>query len=190
MLQRLLRHFPSSQKLKDNRFLKPFARYLHHHFLWQFNRQSVSGGVAIGLFFGLLLPFLQVFFAALAAIIFRVNLPVAVFSTLITNPLTFPAIYYFAYRVGNVVINTFTQQTDLATDIEQVMVQQSGMFGGWLLQLNEWLHSIGWPLVIGLFLLATSSAVVAYCCILLMWKWRVRWKWHCRRQLRLHAPDE
>lgn len=187
MLQRLLQHFPSSQKLKESRFLKPFSRYLHHHYLWQFNRQGVAGGVAIGLFFGILLPFLQIFFAALAAILFRVNLPFAAFSTLVTNPLAFPAIYYSAYRIGDVVVNTFTQQTDIATDLEQVMVQQSGMLGGWLLQLNEWLHTVGWPLVIGLLFLATVSAVVAYCSILLMWKCRVRWKWRRRSHLRVSA---
>lgn len=71
------KHFPTSQGLKDGRFLKPFARYLEHHFLWQFNRRAVAGGATIGLFFGILFPFLQIFMAAFAAIVLRANLPVA-----------------------------------------------------------------------------------------------------------------
>ncbi|PWF48494.1 DUF2062 domain-containing protein [Massilia glaciei] len=79
---------PSPQSLRQSRLLKPLGRYLHHHFLWQFNRRAVAGGLAAGLFSGLILPLGQIGLAAVAAIVFRVNLPVAALSTLVTNPLT------------------------------------------------------------------------------------------------------
>ncbi|HYD80288.1 MAG TPA: DUF2062 domain-containing protein [Paucimonas sp.] len=77
-IPRYSRYFPTAQELKDNRFLRPFVRHLHHHSFRQFNRRPVAGGVAIGLFFGILVPFLQIFLAASATVVLRVNLPVAV----------------------------------------------------------------------------------------------------------------
>ncbi|HEY4542284.1 MAG TPA: DUF2062 domain-containing protein, partial [Noviherbaspirillum sp.] len=70
----------------ETRFLKPFARYLEHHSLWQFNRRAVAVGAAIGLFFGILIPFGQIVVSAFAAFFLRANLPVAAFATFITNP--------------------------------------------------------------------------------------------------------
>ena len=50
------KHIPTSESIQQNRFLKPFSRYLHHHYLWQFNRRGVAGGLAVGLFVGILIP--------------------------------------------------------------------------------------------------------------------------------------
>ncbi len=57
-----------------------FGEQLHHHNLWHLHRRSVAGGVAVGLFTGLIPGSnpVQFFFAALFAIVFKVNLPVAV----------------------------------------------------------------------------------------------------------------
>lgn len=182
----LFNRFPSAQSLKQSRFLKPFARHLEHHSLWQFNRRSVAGGVAIGLFFGLLIPFAQIFFAALAAIALRVNLPTAAFSTLVSNPLTFPAIYYVAWRIGDFLTGgAAVAQTVLENDIEQVMTVQQGEVIGWFSNLVLWLQSVGLPLALGLFVLAVVSAAVGYLLVSAMWKLNVSRRWRKRGQARV-----
>jgi uncharacterized protein (DUF2062 family) len=177
------KHFPTRQGLRDSRFLKPFARYLDDHFLWQFNRRAVAGGATIGLFFGILFPFLQIFLAAFAAIVWRVNLPVAAFTTLVTNPFTFPPIYYLAYRLGAILTGAVSASPGAVIDaaIEPAIV------GGWLPKLIDWIQAVGLPLALGLFVMATVAALVGYVMVNLVWKLRVRFSWRQRQLRRLKA---
>jgi len=41
------------ESIRHNRYLAHFGTLLHHPNLWHLNRHSVAGGVAIGLFAGL-----------------------------------------------------------------------------------------------------------------------------------------
>lgn len=71
-------------------------------YLWDLkNIRAVALGFAIGAFFSFVIPVMQFLIAGLFAIILRANLPVALISTLITNPLTFIPIYAAALSVGN-----------------------------------------------------------------------------------------
>lgn len=190
MLHRLFKRLPSAQSLKDNRFLKPFARYLHHYFLWQFNRRAVAGGVAVGLFLGILVPFMQIFLAAFAAILLRVNLPVAAASTLVTNPLTFPAIYYIAYRLGEFLTGgkQITPEAAIVAEIEQAVTVSQSEATGWMTNLVDWAQSVGLPLAVGLLVLATVAAIGGYFVVSVVWQLRVRRNWR-RRQKRVNSGD-
>lgn len=181
----LFKRFPTAERLRESRLLRPFARYLDHHSLWQFNRRGVAGGLAVGLFFGILVPFLQIFLAAFVAILLRVNLPVAAFSTLITNPFTFPAIYYFAYRLGSLLTGSATVASEemIEADIEQMVATQQGDVQGWLPGLLDWVQSVGLSLGLGLFVMATSAALIGYFAVSTFWKWQIRWRWR-QRQMR------
>jgi uncharacterized protein (DUF2062 family) len=98
-MRNLFRKFlPSHDTVKSQRWLKPFGSWLHHPNLWHLHRRSVAGGVAVGLFCGLVPGPLQVISAALLAVLLRVNLPVAAFTTLYTNPFTILPLYWVAYK--------------------------------------------------------------------------------------------
>jgi uncharacterized protein (DUF2062 family) len=56
--------------------------------------------MALGFFFGLLVPLAQIPLSAAAAVTLRANVPAAVASTLVTNPVTFGPLYYAAWRLG------------------------------------------------------------------------------------------
>lgn len=182
-----LKRLPTAQSIKESRFLKPFGPYLDHHFLWQFNRRSVAGGVAVGLFFGLLIPFAQIFFAALIAILLRVNLPTAAFCTLVSNPLTFPAIYYAAYKLGDFLTGAEVEVAEVVieSDIEEVMTVQQGEVVGWFPSLLLWLESVGLPLALGLFVMASAAALLGYFLVSGIWRLQVGQRWRKRRHLRL-----
>ena len=181
------KHFPTRQRLKDSRFLKPFTRYLDCHSLWQFNRRAVAGGATIGLFFGILFPFLQIFLAAFAAIVLRVNLPVAAFTTLVTNPLTFPPIYYLAYRLGDILMGagSLSPEAVIGADIKGAIAPDT--VAGWLPRLIDWIQAVGLPLALGLFVMATVAALLGYVTVNTVWKLRVRLGWHQRQRRRLKA---
>ncbi len=82
-------------------YLRPFRALLAHPVYFSINRRSVTGGLVLGLFIGVL-PFLgHTPVVVMAALLLRVNLPVAVISTWIANPLTYGPIFYGEYVLGN-----------------------------------------------------------------------------------------
>jgi len=181
---RFFKWLPTPQSIKQNRFLKPFGHHLHHHSLWQLNRASVAGGVAVGLFFGIMLPIAQVVFAALAAVLLRVNLPVAALSTLVTNPLTFPAIYYGAYKLGAALtgwVGPAQRDFPAPNETAQILAQQSNV-GKWLTVLVDWAQSVGLPLITGLLVLAVTAAVCGYFLIDVLWRAHVLRRWRKRHR--------
>lgn len=167
------KYLPSADTLRSNRLLRPLAPHLDKRALWRISRRGVAGGVAVGLFFGILVPFMQIFLAAAAAVALRVNLPVAALCTLVTNPLTFPPIYYLAYRIGDAVTGRMTFLPDAAASLA------NGGMSGWLPQTLAWVQSFGLPLAAGLTILACASAVLGYGLVQLGWRAR-RW-WRPRR---------
>ncbi len=97
---------PDHKKIRNHKQLKIFGSLLHGSNLWHFNRHSVSGAFGVGFFMAWVpVPF-QMILATATAIYFRVNLPVSVGLVWITNPLTIPPLFWFAYWVGSTVLGT------------------------------------------------------------------------------------
>lgn len=68
--------------------------------LWRFERKSVAAGVGLGLFWAMMpIPF-QMVPAGISAFFARVNMPAAMASVWVTNPITWPLILYWQYRLG------------------------------------------------------------------------------------------
>lgn len=144
--------------------------------------------LAVGLFFGLLIPVAQIPLAGIAAVLLRANVPVAVCSTLITNPVTFAPIYIFAYRLGSLILGDHglaapplkpPASTELS-DLTKLNIPDPGLFA-WLAGWWDSVFSAGAPLAVGLLTLATVAGMSAY--VLVLWTWRVR-TWWIRRQRR------
>jgi hypothetical protein len=95
---------PSSEAIRANRWLRWLGPALHDPRLWHMSRRGLALGMALGFFFGLLIPLAQIPLSAAAAVALRANVPAAVASTLVTNPFTFGPLYYAAWRVGSAVL--------------------------------------------------------------------------------------
>jgi len=81
-------------------YLRPFQVLLAHPVYFSINRRSITGGLTVGVFIGVL-PFLgHTPVVALAALLLRVNLPVAVLGVWVANPLTYGPIFYGEYLLG------------------------------------------------------------------------------------------
>jgi uncharacterized protein len=108
-LTEMLRHrlralLPDVDKLRANKSFGVFGERLFHPALWHLHRRGVAGGFAAGLFCGLIPGPLQMAGAALCALLLRVNLPVALATTLYTNPITIIPLYLLAYELGAMVL--------------------------------------------------------------------------------------
>lgn len=177
------KYLPSHESIKQNRFIGLFGSFLHHHNLWHLHRRSVAGGVAVGFFAGLIPGSnpVQFFFAALFAIVFKVNLPVAVFTTLYSNPLTIVPIYIVAYAIGEFVIGNGTGNLP---QVELHLLDKN--IGEWLPALVDWAVSLGKPLLVGIFLLALLLSITSYFAVRGVWRLYVVYEWRKRAKWRHH----
>lgn len=165
---------PSHDSIRDHRWLRPVQHWLRHPNLWHLNRRSVAGGVAVGLLCGLVPGPVQMLSAALLAVLFRVNLPVAAFTTLYTNPFTIVPLYLLAYQTGIWV----TGSTNGAAVPPLPEVQ----WHDWFAHMWEWLLALGEPLLIGLPILAAGLALTGYVAVRVGWRLFVLRKWHNRHR--------
>ncbi len=157
------RYMPSADKVRGLKILGLFGETLFHPALWDLNRRSAAGGVATGLFCGLIPGPLQMLGAGVAAILFRINLPVALLTTLYTNPITIVPLYLIAAPPPDWV---FSQPLASAE------------------ALGQWMLGLGTPLVLGVFLLACILSVAGYVAVRVMWSIHLRRAWARRRQRR------
>jgi len=166
--------------------VRPFGNWLTHPNLWHLNRRSVAGGVAVGMFGGLVPGPLQMITAGLLAVIFRVNLPVAMFTTFYTNPFTIVPLYWVAYQLGVLV----TGHGHLLADTRFVVPEMS--WNNWLSVMVEWMVSLGKPFAIGLPLLAIILALLGYVVVRVGWRIWVMWQWyeHGKRQLHFRIAEK
>jgi uncharacterized protein len=173
-MKKFFRKFvPHHDTVKSQRWLKPFAHWLKHPNLWHLHRRSAAGGAAIGLFCGLIPGPVQMLSAALLAILLRVNLPVAAFTTLYTNPFTIVPLYLLAYKIGSSVSGA--QGEMVAAPFPELQ------WHNFASEMWDWLLLMGQPLLIGLLLLGTSLAITGYIVVRAVWRVMVLWKWRARR---------
>ena len=176
MRKYLKKYLPDHEAIHGNRWLRPFRNSLLHPRLWHLNRHSAAGAVAAGLFCGLIPGPLQMLGAAICALVFRVNLPLALLVTLYTNPFTIVPLYLLAYQIGRIATG------DSAGFVEPPAFTMT-QFVEWTQAMQTWMIGVGKPLGIGLVLLAATLAVTGYFLTKAAWRfWLIRaWR---RRQAR------
>jgi uncharacterized protein (DUF2062 family) len=94
------KYLPTASALRENVVLRPLGKRLQDPLLWHLHRRSVAGAVFTGLFCAFLPIPGQMLIAGGIAIVGRCNLPLSVVLVWITNPITIPPMFYFAYKLG------------------------------------------------------------------------------------------
>ena len=173
------RHLPSTSSIRENKFIRLFGPLLTHHNLWHLHRRSVAGGVAAGLLSGLIPGPLQIITASLLAIIFKVNLPVAMLTTLYTNPFTIVPLYLLAYSIGSL----FTGEQANNIQVPQFDWSWSNL-PGIFPQLIDWMLSLGETLAIGLLIQGVLFAASGYLAVRWLWRLYVVRAWRQRKRMR------
>ena len=163
------RWLPDPKKIRETPGLRFLGTLLHDPNLFHLNRHSVSVAFFVGLFVCFLPTPGQMALAALGALLFRCNLPIAVALIWISNPLTFPVIFYAAYKVG-----------------ARVLGRPHGHF---TFELSwDWLTSgfvaIWEPLLLGCLMFGVFFGAAGYLLIQWFWRWHVADRWKQRRERR------
>jgi len=181
----LHRKLPTPEALQANRSLRWLGPLLRRPWLWQLTRRRIAMGAAIGVFFGFLIPVLQIAFSAAFAILLRANLPVAAVSTLVSNPFTYAPIAMLAYRTGSAILGERVKQAHLAA-LERESSEDDQGPKSWADRAAE----IGKPLFLGLLIFAVVGGVATWVTVSLLWALGVRWRRRRRLRdgLRRNAP--
>jgi uncharacterized protein (DUF2062 family) len=160
---------PNRERLLGSRWIRPFAHRLRDTRLWHLNRESTARGLALGFFIGLLVPIGQTPLAAFLAISLRAHVIVAAAATLVTNPLTFPLIYFAALRWGETVLAT----------INITVPATESLLGRGL--------SVAAPIAVGLSFFAIVCGASAYIGVKLFWRIRTMLRWRKRASPHIRA---
>lgn len=165
---------PAPDSLRANKKLGILGSILHDPNLFHINRRSAAGAFAVGLFTAFLPIPSQMIVAAIFAAVARVNLPLSVALVWVSNPITMPPMFYFAYKVG--VWTTGAPEYSFAFELS------------W-----EWLKSsvvqLGPAFLAGCLICGVFFGLVGYFGIRLLWRWSVVRDWQ-RRQKRYEGMLE
>ncbi|MEN8178372.1 MAG: DUF2062 domain-containing protein [Pseudomonadota bacterium] len=162
---------PNREDIRKQKHLRIFGELLHDANLWHINRRSSAGAFAIGLFMAFVpVPF-QMVLAAGAAIVFRVNLPLSVVLVWITNPLTIPPMFFFAYTVGTWFLGVPPSAGNF--DFSLDWFRNGGLDGIWA------------PFLLGCLICGATFSVIGYSAIRGLWRLHAIRQWERRRQQRI-----
>ncbi|MDR2876753.1 MAG: DUF2062 domain-containing protein [Chromatiales bacterium] len=170
------RWLPDHNTIKTHPHLKRFGTRLHDPNLWHINRHTVPGAVSIGLLVAITFPLFQMASAAALAIYLRVNLPISVALTWVTNPFTTPAVLYFCYRLGAWL---------LGQPVYHISFSEISFDWLW----NQ-LEAIGAPLVLGSVVCGVVAAILGNLFVRSFWRFHVISSWRKRNRLRRRNDNQ
>ncbi|WP_294267049.1 DUF2062 domain-containing protein [uncultured Sphingomonas sp.] len=180
LARQIAANVPTREQLEQVRILRPVAHRVLAPELWRFTRRSVPRGTALGLFVGifLMIPGLQIAGAAMLALPFRANIPIAAGMTFLSNPLTTPFILLASAWLGNFLLGRSADVSGF-----MALIDSGASVSQWL----GWLFSEAAPaMLFGLLVISAVSAIVGY--FAADWFWRVRTAAKWRR--RHHRHDD
>lgn len=169
MPRQLLKRFARRPvALSTKWYLRAFSAHLADPRLWCLQRRSVTGAFGAGLAICFVPLPVHLPLVAAAAIVWRLNIPVALTTVWVVNPITMVPIYYVAYRVGAALTGVPAHAF-------------------WFRPSWDWLqHGLGplWhPFLIGCLACAMLSGVLGWLALELLWRWRV-----LTRRARMRRP--
>jgi len=164
------RVLPEHHKFQQHEQLGFLGDILHDPNIFHLNRHSAAGGVAIGLFLAFLPIPGQMLLAALLAIYFRVNLPLAVVFVWLSNPITIPPLFYLSYKTGALMLQEPAKELIFQLSFE------------WF---SEIIVDIWDELLLGSLTLGGLAALTGYFTVRLVWRMAIVRKWEERKQKKL-----
>ena len=160
---------PSPAKMREIKSLRVLGDWIYATNLWHINRYSASMAFFVGLFVAFMPIPGQMIVAALLAVLLSCNLPLSVGLVWITNPVTLPAVFYLAYRVGAMIIDVPLKDIEFELSFY------------WL---SHHLVSIWRPFLLGCLICGLFFGCLGYFIISMLWRWRVVYHWHERKRIR------
>lgn len=162
-LRAWIKKVPRQRHLKGSWLHRLVGDRLFAPGLWRPSGNRVAAGVATGLFWATMpIPF-QMLPAGITAFLFRFNVPAAISIVWVTNPVTWPIILYWQYRLGAWLLGEEGPSAD------QVSLLAS-------------LADVPLPLLLGCVVSGVVVAPISYVLAAVAWRFVARRWWHGHAQ--------
>ena len=165
---------PHPTRIREIRSLHILGDWIYATNLWHINRYSASMAFFVGLFVAFMPVPGQMVLAALLAVLLGCNLPLSVSLVWITNPVTMPAIFFLAYKIGALLIDV---------SLKEVHFELSFYW------LSHSMAKIWKPFLLGCFICGLFFGSLGYFTISMLWRWRVSQRWRHRKRQREQARE-
>ncbi len=170
MLRQLIKRLaPDPETIRRHPSLRLFQRWLHDANLWHLNRYSVSSAVFIGFLVAFVPLPMHMVTAAILAIWWRANVPVAVSAVWLSNPITIPIQLYFAYKIGARILQL--PQHQFAFELSKQWVQSQ-------------FDTLWQPLLLGCLICGLAAAALGWIGVRIIWRMQAIARWRARQHRR------
>ena len=178
------RYLPSPEKIREQKSLGFMRHRLGDPSVWHLNRRSASLAMFWGIFFAFMpMPF-QMVPATLIAVGLRINLPMVLVLTWLTNPITVLPFMYAAYASGSLVLSVpmlhWAEMEGLMKAMLSLDAESSG--NGVMAQLK--------PFFVGTVILGVMLGSLGYVGMQGYWRWHVVKQWQGRAARRAIAREQ
>tara|TARA_B100000530_G_C15933747_1_gene478121 strand:- start:1424 stop:2083 length:660 start_codon:yes stop_codon:yes gene_type:complete len=167
--RKIRKYLPTVDHFERLPWARPFKRFLGHPNIWALNRKSIAGGVAAGLFCGLIPGPFQIFGSLLWVLVAKVNMPVAFAVTLYTNPVTIVPLYLIAVAYGDLLLGGLGE-----SNLPPIPEWNWSAWGDSTHAMVDWMLSMGPSLAVGLPALMVTLSILGYFSVRLAWNIGVR----------------
>jgi len=160
--------------LAQNRWLSWLGHRLHDPNLWHFGRRSVSRAAGIGMLIAFFPIPIHMLLVTPIALVLGINLPVMIAAVWVTNPITWVPVFYFAYRLGSLVIGH-----------SAMTLEALNLSADWA-SFRHALAEIWLPMCVGSAICGIVCGCLAYVVVESAWRLSVIRRWRAR-EARLHG---
>lgn len=141
--------------------------HLPRHY-FNFNRKMVLRGLLVGLFWGFIPMPMQMGGVMLTTPFFRFNVPIALATVWLSNPITYPPLWYLEYVTGNLLLGR--------EGIEGIELSMAWFKAHW--------DDIVVPLYVGTAFYSTVVSYLIYLLLDKLWILSARKEWEARKKRR------
>jgi uncharacterized protein (DUF2062 family) len=168
MLNWIRHKLPQPEKLKKTWAFRLLGTNILQPALWNFNRRGLAGGLSLGVFISLT-PLLGMhsFLVVLGALVFKVNLPAALFSSFVVcNPLSMVPIFFYEHELGKRLAGLVPDYGNAGDSIS--------------LGRNVWRNYE--DIWIGAIVFASTATFLSYFLVNFLYRFEIQKKWKKRKK--------
>ncbi len=103
----------NSKKTKLDAFIKKYK--IPREYL-SVNRKSITRGLLVGIFWGFIPMPMQMLAVVFTTPLLKFNVPIAIATVWLSNPVTMPFMYYMEYLTGSFLLNTASLHVELTME--------------------------------------------------------------------------